>query len=242
LVSLKVDAIVTAGTPAVKAAKEATTTIPIIMASSQDAVGDGLVASLAHPGNNVTGRSVYAPELTPKRLELLKETVPGLSRIAVLWNVHNPGNLGQFREAEAFGRAFSVAIESLSVPIPEGLEDGMARVAQAGAGAVLTLSDSATISHRSQIAEAAHTHGLPTMFANKAYLAGGGLMSYGPDIVESFRQTPAYVDKVLKGAKPADLPVEQPTRFELVINLKAARMLGLTIPPSIFARADELIE
>jgi putative ABC transport system substrate-binding protein len=190
----------------------------------------------------VTGRSVYAPELTPKRLELLKETVPGLSRVAVLWNVRNPGSLDQFREAEVAGHALGIAIESLDVRIPEDLEDGMARVAQAGAGAVLTVSDSATISHRSQIASAAHGHHLPTMFANKAYLAGGGLMSYGPDIVESFRRTSVYVDKILKGTRAADLPVEQPTRFELAVNLKAAAVLGLTIPLAILARADEVIE
>ena len=242
LVALKVDVIVTAGAQAVKEAKKATATIPIVMTSSQDAVGDGLVASLARPGGNVTGRSVYAPELTQKRIELLKEIMPGLLKVAVLWNVQNAGGLGQLREAEAAGHALGVAIESLDVRIPDGLEDGMARAAQAGAGAVLIISDSSTISHRSQIGEAARRRSLPTIFANKAYLEGGGFMSYGPDIVDSFRLSAIYVDKILKGAKPANLPVEQPTKFELAINLKAAKALGLTVPPTLLTRADEVIE
>jgi putative tryptophan/tyrosine transport system substrate-binding protein len=242
LVALKVDVIVTGGTPAIKAAKEATTTIPIVMASSPNAVGDGLVASLAHPGGNVTGQSVYAPELTRKRFELRKEAVPGLSRVAALWNARNLANRGQLQEAETAGRALGIAIESLGVHLPEDLEEGAARVAQAGAGAILTLSDSATISYRSQIAAAALLNRLPTMFSNKAYLGGGGLMSYGPDITEIYRHAAAHVDKILKGARPADLPVEQPTKFELVVNLKTAKAIGLTIPESFLLRADEVIE
>ena len=190
----------------------------------------------------MTGRSVYAPELTPKRIELVKETVPSLSRIAVLWNAHNPGGQAQFQEAEAAGRVLGIAVESLDARIPDDLDTAMARAAMAGAGAVLILSDSATISHRTQIAGAALQHRLPTMFANKAYLEGGGLMSYGPDIADSFRRTAVYIDKILKGARPADLPVEQPTHFELAINLKTANALGLTIPPTLLARADEVIE
>jgi putative ABC transport system substrate-binding protein len=242
LVSRKVDVIVTAGAEAVKAAKKVTTAIPIVMTSSQDAVGDGLVASLAHPGGNVTGRSVYAPELTPKRIELLKEIVPGLSRVAALWNVQNAGGLGQLREAETAGHALDVAIVSLDIHIPDGLDDAMARAVEAGAGAVLILSDSSTISNRAQIGASARLHHLPTIFANKAYLEGGGFMSYGPDIVDSFRLSAIYVAKILKGAKPADLPVEQPTKFELVINLKTAKALGLTVPPTMLARADAVIE
>jgi putative tryptophan/tyrosine transport system substrate-binding protein len=242
LVTRKVDVIVTAGAQAVKVAKQATTTIPIVMTSSQDAVGDGLVASLAHPGGNVTGRSVYAPELTPKRIELLKEMVPGLSRVAALWNVQNAGGLGQLREAETAARALDVTVVSLDIRIPDGLDDAMAKAVQAGAGAVLILSDSSTISNRSQIGASARLHHLPTIFANKAYLEGGGFMSYGPDIVDSFRLSAIYVAKILKGAKPADLPVEQPTKFELVINLKTAKALGVTVPPTMLARADEVIE
>jgi putative ABC transport system substrate-binding protein len=242
LVALKVDVIVTAGAQAVQVAKKATATIPIVMTSSQDAVGDGLVASLARPGGNVTGRSVYAPELTQKRIELLKEIVPALSMVAVLWNVQNAGGVSQLREAETAGRALGIAIDSLDVRIPDGLEDGMARAAQAGAGAVLIISDSSTISNRSQIGAAARRRSLPTIFANKAYLEGGGFMSYGPDIVDSFRLSAVYVDKILKGAKPADLPVEQPTKFELAINLKTARALGLNVPATLLARADEVLE
>ena len=242
LVALKVDAIVTAGAQAVQVAKKATTTIPIVMTSSQDAVGDGLVASLARPGHNVTGRSVYAPELTQKRIELLKEVVPSLSRVAVLWNVQNAGGASQLREAEAAGRALGVAIESLDVRIPDGLEAGMTRAAQAGAGAVLIISDSSTIGNRSQIGATARRRNLPTIFANKAYLVGGGLMSYGPDIVDSFRLSAVYVDKILKGAKPVDLPVEQPTKFELAINLGTAKAIGIEVPLTLLARADEVIE
>ena len=242
LVALKVSVIVTAGAQAVKVAKQATTTIPIVMTSSQDAVGDGLVASLARPGGNVTGRSVYAPELTSKRIELLKEIVPGLSRVAALWNVQNAGGMGQLREAEAAGHALGVAIVSLNIRIPDGLDDAMARAARDGAGAVLILSDSSTISNRAQIGASARQHRLPTIFANKAYLEGGGFMSYGPDIVESFRLSAVYVAKILKGAKPTDLPVEQPTKFELVINLKTAKALGLDVPPTLLTRADKVIE
>jgi len=212
------------------------------MTSSQDAVGDGLVASLARPGGNVTGRSVYALELTQKRIELLKEVVPSLSRVAVLWNVQNVGGASQLREAEAAGHALGIAIESLDVRIPDGLEAGMGRAAQAEVGAVLIISDSSTISNRSQIGAAARRHNLPTIFANKAYLVGGGLMSYGPDIVDSFRLSAVYVDKILKGAKPADLPVEQPTKFELAINLGTAKAIGIEVPPTLLARADEVIE
>jgi len=242
LVANQVDIIIVAGAESTKAAKMATDTIPIVMASSQDAVGDGLVASLAHPGANVTGRSVYAPELTGKRIEILKEMFPRLKKIGVLWNNQNAGATGQLREAEAAGHALGIAIEPLDVRIPDGLDDVMARARQAGAGAILIISDSSTISNRAKIGSSALQHNLPTIFSNKAYLSGGGLMSYGPDIVETFRLSVVYVDKILKGAKPADLPVELPTRFEFVINLKTAKALGITVPPVLLARADAVIE
>jgi putative ABC transport system substrate-binding protein len=212
------------------------------MASSQDAVADGLVQNLAHPGGNVTGRSVYAPELTLKRIELLKDTLPGLALVGVLRNVQNTGGLRQLREAEKAGEALGVGIAPLDTRIPEGLEDAMARAARAGAGAVLIISDSSTISHRAQIGAAALRQRLSTMFANKAYLTGGGLMSYGPDIVDGFRLSAVYVDKILKGAKPADLPVEQPPKFEFAVNLKTAKALGIDIPPALLMRADDIIE
>jgi putative tryptophan/tyrosine transport system substrate-binding protein len=242
LVAAKVNLIVTQGAAATLAAKNATATIPIVMASSQNAVGDGLVASLSRPGGNVTGRSLYAPELTPKRLELLKETVPGLSHVALLWNVQNPGGAAQFEEAELAARTLGLAISSLDIRIPDELDEALAGAVRKGAGALLVLSDSRTIGHRSQIAAAAVRHGLATMYANKDYVEGGGLMSYGPDLKESFRLAAIHVDKILKGAKPADLPVEQPTHFSLVINLKAARALGLVVSPTLLARADEVIE
>lgn len=242
LVANKVDIIIVAGAESTKAAKMETDTIPIVMASSQDAVGDGLVASLAHPGGNVTGRSVYAPELTPKRIEILKEMFPRLKKIGVLWNKENAGATGQLREAEATGRALGIAIEPLDVRIPDGLDEVMTRAARAGAGAILIISDSSTISNRAKIGSSALQRNLPTIFANKAYLSGGGLMSYGPDIVDTFKLSVVYVDKILKGAKPADLPVELPTRFEFVINLKTVKALGITVPPVLLARADAVIE
>jgi putative ABC transport system substrate-binding protein len=242
LVATKVDLIVTQGAATTLAAKEATTTIPIVMASSQNAVGDGLVASLARPGGNVTGRSLYAPELTPKRLELLKEANPDISRVAFLWNVQSPGGEAQFREAVNAAQKLSLRYSSLDIVIPDELDTALATAVRDGTDAMLVLSDSRTIGHRSQIAEAAIRHKLPTMYAAKDYVRGGGLMSYGPDLKESFRLAALHVDKILRGAKPSDLPVEQPTRFELVLNLKAANALGLTIPPTLLARADEVIE
>ncbi len=242
LVANQVDIIVVAGAESTKAAKMATNTIPIVMASSQDAVGDGLVASLALPGGNVTGRSVYAPELTAKRIEILKEMFPRLKKIGVLWNAQNAGAMGQLREAEVAGRALGIAIEPLDVRIPDGLDEVMARAKQDAAGAILIISDSSTISNRAKIGSSALQHNLPTIFANKAYLSGGGLMSYGPDIVDTFRLSTVCVDKILKGARPADLPVELPTRFEFVINLITAKALGITVPPVLLARADAVIE
>jgi len=242
LVASKADIIVVAGADSTRAAKAATTTIPIVMASSQDAVGDGLVASLAHPGGNVTGRSVYAPELTSKRIEILKEMFPTLAKVGVLWNKENGAASGQLQEAESTGLALGIAIESLPAEIPDDLDEVMARAAKAGAGAILIISDSSTIGNRAKIGSSALQNHLPTIFANKAYLSGGGLMSYGPDIVESFRLAVVHVDKILKGANPANLPVEQPIRFEYVINTKTAKALGIVVPPALLTRADNLIE
>jgi putative tryptophan/tyrosine transport system substrate-binding protein len=242
LAASKVDLIVVAGADSTLAAKTATDTIPIVMASSQDAVGDGLVASLAHPGGNVTGQTVYAPELTSKRMEILKEVLPHLTKVGVLWNKENHGATGQLREAAAAGRALAVAVEPLDVRIPEGLGEGMARAAQLHADAILIISDSSTISNRAAIGSSALANKLPTMFSNKAYLSGGGLMSYGPDIVDTFRRSTSYVDKILKGAKPAELPVELPTRFELAVNRRTASALGLTLPPALLARVDFLLD
>ncbi|MBX3501967.1 MAG: ABC transporter substrate-binding protein [Alphaproteobacteria bacterium] len=242
LVARRVKLIVTQGAAATRAAMAETKTIPIVMASTQDAVADGLVASLARPGGNVTGRSVYARELTAKRLELLKEAIPGLSRVAVLWNAAAAGVPGQLREAEAAAAALRLAVVPVEVRIPQGLDEGVRGAKAAGAGAVLILSDSITIQNRYEIGEAALRHRLPSMFANKIYVEGGGLLSYGPDLAESFRLAAAHVDKILKGANPADLPVEQPTRFDLTINLKTEKALGLTLPERFRARADEMMQ
>jgi len=242
LVARKVDIIITQGAASTLAAKKATGTIPIVMASSQDAVGDGLVASLARPGGNVTGQSVYAPETTPKRVELLREMLPSLTRVGLLWNAANPGGRAQFREAERAAKSLGLAVTTLEVRIPDELDDAMGRAVAEGAGAIVILSDSSTLSHRVQIAKAANDRKLPTMFANKDYLLGNGLASYGPDLRRSFQLAARHVDKILRGAKPGELPVEQPTHFELVLNLRAAKILGIEVPASLLARADEVIE
>jgi putative ABC transport system substrate-binding protein len=242
LVTLRVDVLVTAGAPATLAAKRATTTIPIVMASSQDAVADGLVVSLAKPGGNVTGESVFAAELSGKRLEILKEAIPKLSRVGVLYNAANPGNPPQYQRTKAAAQVLGLQVKAMEAHIPDDLEKVFADAAKWGAGAVVILSDSATIPNRSQIAAAAAKNRLATMFANKAYLEGGGLMSYGPDILDAFRHAASYVDKILKGARPADLPVQQPTKFELVINGKTAKALGIKIPKELFLRADQVID
>lgn len=242
LVSRRVKLIVTQGAAATRAAKAATTTVPIVMASTQDAVADGLVASLARPGGNVTGRSVYARELTAKRLELLKEAFPGLSRVALLWNADAPGVPSQLHEGETAAAALRLAVIPVGVRIPQELDEGMRGAKAAGAGAVLILSDSITIQNRHEIGEAALRHRLPTMFANRIYLQGGGLLSYGPDLADSFRLAAVHVDRILKGANPAELPVEQPTRFELTINMRTEKALGLNLPERFRARADELMQ
>jgi ABC-type uncharacterized transport system substrate-binding protein len=242
LISLQVDMIVTAGVPAAKAAKAATSTTPVVMATSADAVGDGLIASFARPGGNVTGISLFSRELSGKRLEVVKEAIPGITRVAVLFNTLNPSNPPQFRETEAAAERLGLKALPLDIRFPDGIEPAFAEAARSGARAVLIVSDSATITHRAQLGAAGLKYRLPTMFSNKAYLEGGGLMSYGPDIFEAFRHAATYVDKILKGAKPANLPVEQPERFELVINMKTAKALGLTIPQPLLQRADQVIE
>jgi ABC-type uncharacterized transport system substrate-binding protein len=242
LVGLKVDIIVTSGIPAAKAAKNATSTIPIVMATSMDAVADGLVASFARPGGNITGLSLFVTELSRKRLEVLKDAVPGLERVGALFNALNPATAPQFQDTKAAGETLGLKVVPLDVRFPEGVEPAFAEAAHRKLQGVVILSDSATITHRTQLGSAALKHHLPTMFANKAYLQGGGLMSYGPDIVDVFHRAASYVDKVLKGAKPADLPIEQPTKLELVINLKTAKALELTIPRSVLSIADEVIQ
>jgi putative ABC transport system substrate-binding protein len=239
LVRLHPDVIVTTGTPSAFAAKEATKSIPIVMASAGDPVRSGLVASLAHPGGNVTGFTVLGPELEGKRLELLKQALPRISRVAVLWNPANPAIKFYFREAQAAARALRVTLEPVvEVRRAEDLEGGLARIASAGPQALMVLADRFLLAHRARIVEFATARRLPGMYAYRGYVDAGGLMSYAPSDIELFRGAAGYVDKILKGAKPGDLPVQEPPKFELVINLRAARGLGLTIPATLLAGAE----
>jgi putative ABC transport system substrate-binding protein len=242
MVRLKVDIIIVTTTPAAFAAKNATQTIPIVIPTAIDPVGAGLVASLARPGGNITGLSALAPELSGKRLELLKEVVPEMTRVAVLWNPANPANASVWKETQAAARGLGLLLQSQEVRSPQDLERTFALTAQARPDALLVLSDSLINMHRQQIAEFVTQKRLPSVFASTEAVMAGGLMSYGPSLPDRYRRTAYYVDRILKGAKPADLPVEQPMKFELVINLKAAKQIGLTIPPNVLARADKVIK
>ncbi len=241
-VRLKVDVIVTGTSPEVQAAKEATKTIPIVMAYVIDPVATGFVVTLARPGGNVTGLSMMAPELVGKQLELLKEVVPKVSRVALLWNPANPGNAPQLREAEVAARALGVRLQPLDVRGPTDFDRAFAAMARERAGALLVLVDLMLVSHRTQIAELAAKRRLPAVYGLSEYVEAGGLIAYGANRRDSYRRAATYVDKILKGAKPADLPVEQPSKFELVINFKTAKALDLTIPQSLLIRADEVIQ
>jgi putative tryptophan/tyrosine transport system substrate-binding protein len=242
LVRLKVDVIVTAAPLPTRAAKEATATIPIIMAFDDDPVGNGFVASLARPGGNITGLSSQSAEISGKRLELLKEVVPRLSRVAVFGDSTTPGNAQALREVELAAMAFGVQLQYLDVQNPKDIENAFRAASNGRAGAVLVLQSAVLISQRTQIVELAAKSRLPATYIRPEYVEDGGLMTYGVNITDLFRRAATYVDKILKGAKPADLPVEQPTKFELVVNLQAAKEIGLTISPNILARADRVIK
>jgi putative ABC transport system substrate-binding protein len=241
LVRLKVDIIVTAGPAATRPAKEATSTIPIVMSFDNDPVGSGFVASLARPGGNITGLSAVFPELSGKRLELLKEVVPMLSRMAVLGTSTNSGNAQALKEIELAAGAFKVQLQTLDVLHPKDIEPAFRTAAKGRADAMLVLSSAIIFSKRTQIAGLAVKNRLPVNFPQNEYVEDGGLMSYAPNYADLFRRAATYVDKILKGAKPSELPVEQPTKFEFIINLKAAKQIGLTIPPNVLARADRVI-
>jgi ABC-type uncharacterized transport system substrate-binding protein len=240
LVSLNVDLIVASGTPPVPAAKSATTTIPIVFVASIDPVATGMVASLARPGGNVTGFAGIHADLMGKRLELLKEAVPKVSRVAVLSHATNPGNVEYIKQAELAAKTLGVQLHVLAVRDPGDFERAFSEAR--GASALVQLDDVIFTSHRRQVVELAARHQLPTMYGFREFVDVGGLMAYGPDYPDLYRRAATYVDKILKGASPADLPIEQPIKFELVINLKTARTLGLTIPPALLARADQLIQ
>jgi putative ABC transport system substrate-binding protein len=242
LVRLKVDVIVTAGPAATRAAKEATSTIPIVMAQDPDPVGNGFVASLARPGGNITGLSTLAPELSGKRVEILREVVPKLSRVAVLGTSTDPGYAQVIRELELAAKAFGVKLQYLDVLDSKELETAFRVASKGGADGVLVLTSPVFTSQQRQLAEIAVKNHLPTIFSDARYVEAGGLMTYGVSFLDLDRRAAVYVDKILKGAKPADLPVEQPTKFEFIINLKAAKQIGLTIPPNVLARADKVIK
>ena len=242
LIRLNVDVILASAPAAARAAKEATATIPIVMVTVADPIAFGLVSSLARPGGNVTGFSFLHPELSGKRLALLKEMIPKLTRVAVLWNADNPYKALDMKEVETAAERSGVALIPVSVRGVEGLDGAFTAARQAGAACLLTLEDPFTIAHRARIVELARKHRLPALYGRSVYVDGGGLISYGPDPIDQYRRAATYVDRILKGAKPSDLPIEQPTKFELAINLKTAKALGLPVPHSVLVRADRVIE
>ena len=242
LVALNPDVIVTVGTPPAIAAKQATTTIPIVMASVGDPVRAGIVASLVRPGGNITGMSEYGAELSAKRVEVLKGAVPGIARLAVLGNATNPFNQYAWEDTQPAARALGTEPQLFMVREPAELAAAFLTMQQSGANAVILLQDTRFWTVRHQIIALADEHRLPAMYEAREFVADGGLISYGPNIAQMTRHSATLVDKVLKGTKPADLPIEQPTKFELVINLKTAKALGLTVSSSLLARADEVIE
>jgi ABC-type uncharacterized transport system substrate-binding protein len=242
LVRLRVDVIVAVAAPAIRAAKEATTTIPIVMAVVVDPVATGLVASLARPEGNITGLSTTAPDLVAKQLEMLKEVVPRLSRVAALGNPANPGTGPQMREAMIAAQALGIQLQPLEARSTAQLESAFAAMSRQQVDAVIVLVDVVFNEHRGRVAQLAAKERLPAVYGLPEHVEAGGLMAYCASRSELFRRAATYVDKILKGAKPADLPVEQPTRFELIVNLRTARALGVTIPASILVRADRVIE
>jgi putative ABC transport system substrate-binding protein len=242
LVRLKVDVIAAAGTLAPLAAKQATSTIPIVMTAAGDPLGSGLVNSLARPGGNVTGVSLMAPDLGGKRLELLEAVLPRLARVAVLWNAANPYSALVFKETEAAGRTLGIKVQSFEVRSPDDFDGAFEAVRGQRPDALITVEDPLTVNHRKRIADFAVGQQLPSLHGVREFAAAGGLISYGASLADLYRRAAGYVDKILRGAKPADLPVQQPTKFEFVINLKTARALGLRIPDKLVALADEVIE
>jgi putative ABC transport system substrate-binding protein len=241
LVHLKVDVIVTGGPAVNRPAKDATLTIPIVVGFDNDPVGNGFVASLARPGRNITGLSTYYPEISGKQLELLKEIIPKLSRVAVFGNKNQPGNPQALRETELAAGALGLQIQYLDVRESKDIEAAFRTASKEHVGAVLVLGNVIVTSHPKQFVESAAKNRLPAMYWSPEFVEAGGLMTYSVNIPDLFRRAATYVDKILKGAKPAELPVEQPTKFEFMINLKTAKQIGLTIPPNVLARADKVI-
>jgi len=242
LVRLKVDVIVTGGPVSTRAAKEATVTIPIVMAIDSDPVGSGFVASLARPGGNITGLATLAPELSGKRLELLKEILPRISRVAVVGQSTYPGNTQALKEVELAASAFGMQLQYLDVLGSKDIETAFQAASKGRADAVLVLGGPVLFSQRTQIAQLAVKSRLPAISPTAEFMEVGGFMYYGANSLDMYRRAATYVDKILKGAKPADLPVEQPKKFDLIISLKAAKQIGLTIPPTVLARADKVMK
>ena len=243
LVRLRVDVLVAPSSPSVLAAKQATRTLPIVMPVSSDPVGDGLVASLARPGGNITGLSQMAPELGAKRLQLLRDVLPKPSHsLAVVWNPAYKGMAARFNEAKVAGPSIGMDVRSLEIRDSREMEAAFDAVTRDPPAGLLFLTDPLTISMRARIVEFAREKKLPAIYESREFVDAGGLMSYGPNLAAMFRRSAYYVDRILKGAKPADMPIEQPSKIELVVNLKTARALGLTIPPAVLANADEVLQ
>ena len=242
LVRLKVDLIVTSGPTMTRSARDASATIPIVMAQDSDPVGNGFVASLPRPGGNITGLSVLAPELSGKQLELLKEIIPKLSRVAVIGNSNEPANAKILKEIELAAGPLGVKPQPVDVLNPKDIPIGLRAATKAHADALVVLASAVLSDHRKEVANLALKSRLPAVYPESRWCDDGGLMSYGTSLTDLSRRAATYVDKILKGIKPADLPVEQPTKFEFVINLKAAKQIGLTIPPEVLARADKVIK
>jgi len=241
LVRLKVDAIFTGGTPAIFALKQATKTIPIVFFSTSDPIGTGVVASLAHPGGNITGITAQASDLWPKRLELLKEIFPKLSRVAMVWNKGNAGMALEAKATQEVAGPLGVALQDRGVKDPNELDTVFALMIKDRPDGFLALMDPVLTSHQKRILDFLVQNRLPAIFESRGWVEAGGLISYGANYPDAHRRAATLVDKILKGTKPADIPVEQPTKFEMVINLKTAKQIGLTIPPNVLARADKVI-
>ena len=242
LLKLKVDLILTAGTPGALAAKRATQTIPIVMAVTGDAVATGLVSSLARPGGNLTGLTTMVPELEGKRLEILREVLPKLVTVAVLLNTSNPLTAVQWEQTKTSAKTLGIQLQPIEIQRPEDFKDAFARVARQPPDAITMVADRFQLAHRMQILDFVAKSRLPAMYPYRDFVVAGGLMSYGPSYEDLFRRSATYVDKILRGAKPSDLPIEQPTTFEFLVNLKTAKILGVPIPPSLLLRADRVFE
>ena len=242
LVRVKVDVLLTPGTPGALALKNATKTIPIVFTDVTDPVAAGLVASLARPGGNITGFSSIEAVLAGKRLELLKESVPKISRVAVLWNPHDPSSAQQWKESQLAARELGLQLHSMEVSSADQFESAFKEANQVRSSALFVVSSALAFSNQNRITDLAIKNRLPAIYTRGDFVDSGGLISYGPDQAERFRRVAVMVDKILKGTKPADIPVEQPTKFELIINLKAAKQISLTIPPNVLARADRVLK